>query len=139
MRCSRIGWLRRGATEVMRHDPLDSQLTTLRQNLRSAGRLLLFPTPERVAECDALLRSTSSKLEEFQTELQGLPDDGKQKLRGPAGSLRREVVRLRVLLDGALSLFSGWWAVSSDTAKSYDECGRPVAYSDERQKISVKG
>ena len=123
----------------MEHDPLDSQLSIARENLRCAGRLLLHPTPERVAECDALLRTTSSILEDFQPALQELADDGKQKRRGPAGSLRREIVRLRVLLDGALSLFSGWWAVSSETTKSYDECGRPVAYTDDRQKISVKG
>jgi len=78
-------------------------------------------------------------LEDFQPVLQELTDEGKQKLRGPAGSLRREIARLRVLLDGALSLFSGWWAVSSETAKSYDECGRPVSYLDDQQKISVKG
>ena len=123
----------------MGDDPLSSQLSTARENLRSAGRLLLYPTPERVAECDALLRTTSSMLEDFQPALQELTDEGKQKLRGPAGSLRREIARLRVLLDGALSLFSGWWAVSSETAKSYDECGRPVSYLDDQQKISVKG
>ena len=139
MRCSRIGWLRQGATKVMGQDALDSQLSTVRENLRSAGRLLLYPTPERVAECDALLRTTSSMLEDFQPAVQELADEGKQRLRGPAGSLRREIVRLRVLLDGALSLFSGWWAASSETAKSYDECGRPIAYMDDRQKISVKG
>ena len=123
----------------MGHDPLESQLSTARENLRCAGRLLLYPTPERVAECDALLRSTSTMLEDFQAGLPVLAYSGKQKLAGPLGILQREIARLRVLLGGAIRFFSGWSATVSETARSYDEFGRPVTEVDTRQKISVKG
>lgn len=115
------------------------KLGELRENIRCAAGLLVSPTPERVAQCDVLLQSTASVLEQFQNMLAEVDASRKQQLKAPAWSLRREIDRLRTLLDGARHYFLEWSKVSSEAANSYDEQGRSVTFIDGEQSISVKG
>jgi hypothetical protein len=89
---------------------------------------LLSPTPEAVENTGLHLERAAVILERLAQRLKtgGIDEAGQRELRATLEALRREINRLRVLLEGAAALRLAWARMLYATAYGYTPQGEPA-------------
>jgi hypothetical protein len=108
-------------------EPIDNMATAqrLQRVVADARQLLTEPTVENLNECRSRLEGAVKELQQLQTTVPSGNFRRDAALRAPLGSLRTEIARLTILLDGAAAFHTGWVRLAASMAAGYTAAGTP--------------
>ncbi len=109
------------------NQPSDHLATVQRlQRVVGDARLLLTePTVENLNDCRGRIEEAVKELHQLQTGLRSGNFQRDAVLRGPLGTLRAEIARLTILLDGAAAFHIGWVRLAASMVAGYTADGTP--------------
>lgn len=94
--------------------------------VRDARARLTNPTIENLDDCRCRLEKAAESLEQLQNTLRKGDCKTDAALALPLGTLRTEIARLSVLLDGAAAFHTGWVRLAASMISGYTADGNPA-------------
>ncbi len=107
--------------------PIDhlAAVNELQHVVRGARMLLTEPTVANLNDCRGRLEEVVKGLNQLQTNLPGGNFKRDAALRAPLGTLRADIARLTILLDGAAAFHTGWVRLAASMVAGYTADGTP--------------